>query len=208
MKMFSFQLRVDRRCKRAFTLTELMVAMAVFMLAIAAIIYMHLLGLRLNQVVKTKLGASDDARKAISGLIDQVRSAGIVRIGIGDQTSFTEIAPGSAQQGNAIQIYPSKADTNAFICYYLDSTDPTNQCLKRVENVAGSVVVVASSISNSLVFTSEGFAGNILSNNLNNRVIGLSMQFTNLDYNHLSIGAGSYYDYYQLRTKITRRALE
>jgi hypothetical protein len=68
--------------------------------------------------------------------------------------------------------------------------------------------VVANAITNSMVFTSEDFSGTVISNNLNNRVIGLSLQFYQLQYPKVTIGPGSYYDFYQLRTKITRRALE
>jgi hypothetical protein len=59
-----------------------------------------------------------------------------------------------------------------------------------------------------MVFTSEDFAGNVLNNNLNNRVIGVTLQFYQLEAPPVLIGPGSLYDFYQLRTKITRRALE
>jgi hypothetical protein len=66
---------------------------------------------------------------------------------------------------------------------------------------------VAHAISNQIVFTAEDYAGRILTNNENNRVIGLSLQFYQLQYPAIPIGPGNHFDYYQLRTKITRRAL-
>jgi hypothetical protein len=58
------------------------------------------------------------------------------------------------------------------------------------------------------VFSSEDFAGNVLSNSFNNRVICVRLQFFRLDDPTIAIGAGHYYDFYQLQTRITRRALE
>ena len=40
------------------------------------------------------------------------------------------------------------------------------------------------------------------------RVIGIDMEFYKLDNPMISFGHGSYYDYYRLQTKVTRRALE
>jgi hypothetical protein len=70
------------------------------------------------------------------------------------------------------------------------------------------VMVVANAITNSMVFTSEDYTGTVLTNNLNNRVIGMTLQFYQLEYPTVPIGPGAFYDFYQLRTKITRRALE
>ena len=196
------------RCHRresGFTLTELMVAMAVFMMVIGGVIYVHLFGLRMNEMVKAKLGASDDARKAISKMVSEIRAAGIVRVGSGSLGSFNEAPFGTKQEGNAIQIYPLKGNTNTFLRYFWDSSDTR---LKRTENGTNAVLVVANAITNSVVFSSEDFGGTVLTNNMNNRVIGLMLEFYQLEYPKVPIGPGNYYDYYRLRTRITRRALE
>jgi hypothetical protein len=80
--------------------------------------------------------------------------------------------------------------------------------LKRTTNGSTAVSIVANSITNQLVFTAENFKGQVLTDNENNRVIGLTLQFYQIAYPIVQIGPGSYYDFYQLRTKITRRALE
>ena len=67
---------------------------------------------------------------------------------------------------------------------------------------------MASAISNQVVFTAENHLGQVLTNNNNNRVIGLTLQFYQLQYPTINIGPGGLYDFYQLRTRITRRALE
>ena len=150
------------------------------------------------------MGASGEARAAISKLISEVRSAKLLRIGDGSLTNFQEVPVDTLQSGSAIQIYPT-TETNNFVRYYWDSVQ---RKLKRTTNGATFVSVVANSISNQLVFTAEDYRGTVLTNNENNRVIGLTLQFYQLEYPTVSIGPGSLYDFYQLRTKITRRTLE
>jgi hypothetical protein len=48
----------------------------------------------------------------------------------------------------------------------------------------------------------------VLSNNFNNRVIGVTLQFYQHDASARPANSGFLYDYYQIRTKVTRRALE
>ena len=69
-------------------------------------------------------------------------------------------------------------------------------------------IFVADFITNNIVFTSEDCFGNVLTNNQNNRVISLKLQFYQVQYPITRIGPGNYYDYYQLTTKLTRRVLE
>jgi hypothetical protein len=151
------------------------------------------------------MGASDEARVAISRMVSEIRGAGLVRIGSGTAGSFTEVSPTAIQRGNAIEVLPSKTATNVFIRYFWDHAD---RRLKRSENGTNVVLVVANSITNSMVFTAEDFGGNVLTNNLNNRVIGVTLQFYQLQSPNIPVGPGCLYDFYQLRTRITRRALE
>ena len=195
--------RRGRRCC-AFTLTEIMVAMTVLLLGITGVVSVHLFGLRMVEISKAKLGASDDARRAISLMNTEVRSARIVRVGSGDLGGFTEIAPNTLQRGSALQVYPT-LNTNEFVRYFWDHADKR---LKRTTNGASAALVVANAITNSLVFQAEDYQGNILTNNQNNRVIALTLQFYQLMYPKVTIGPGNYYDSYQFRTRITRRALE
>ena len=188
----------------AFTLPEFTVTMAVVLMVMTAVLSCHLFGMRLFEISKSKLGASGEARAAISKLVAEIRSAKLLRIGDGSLSTFQEVAVDTAQSGSAIQIYPT-TDTNSFVRYYWDNID---RKLKRTTNGATFVSVVANSISNQLVFTSEDYKGVILTNNENNRVIGLTLQFYQLQYPTVVIGPGGLYDFYQLRTKITRRTLE
>jgi type II secretory pathway pseudopilin PulG len=188
----------------AFTLVEVMVAVSILSLVVLALIYSHLIGLRMFNVTATKLAASQGARAALDQVRDDIRSAKTVYVGTGDNTGFTNAAPGSAQIGNAVQIYPW-ASTNQFIRYYLDAAQ---QKLKRLTNGSAVVTIVASSITNRQAFQAEDFAGNVLTNNQNNRVILMSLEFYQWEFPVAQAAGGALYDYYRLQTRVTRRALE
>jgi prepilin-type N-terminal cleavage/methylation domain-containing protein len=193
-----------RQRRGGFTLPELLVTCAVFSLALTGALYGHLFGLKMASIVRSKVAASDQARIACGRLMADIRSAKIVRIGEGSLSGFTPCPDGSAQQGNAIQIQPS-TNTAQFIRYFLDSAD---RKLKRTTNGTATTDVVAEYITNNVVFTSEDFRGTNLTASQNNRVIGLRMQFYQIQYPVTLIGPSNYYDFYQLQTKITRRTLE
>jgi hypothetical protein len=188
----------------AFTLPEFMVTMVIFIFVIGGVIASHIYGLKMFQLARSKLGASDEARRAVGMLTEEIRTAKTIKIGTGGLGSFVGIATGSAQRGNAIQIYPTSA-TNAFIRYFWDGSD---RRLKRTTNGLNYASVVANAVSNTVVFAAEDHLGNTLTNNQNNRVIGLTLQFYQLQYPAVAIGSGGLYDFYQLRTRITRRSLE
>jgi hypothetical protein len=196
-------LDVARRATGAFTLPEVMVTTAVTALVLSGLITCYLFGLRLFEFTKPKLCASDSARSLIGKVADELRAANLIRIGQGSLSSFTEIAPGALQQGNAIQIYAS-TNTNYYARYYWDAADNK---LKRTTNGATYTEIMANAVSNQWVFTSEDYSGNILTNNQNNRVIGITLQFYQIQYPVMDIGPGQYYDSYQVRTRITRRKL-
>ncbi len=108
---------------QALTLVEMMVTMSVFSLVVVGFIYAQLFGLQQDELVNSKLGASDQSRRGFDRLTTEVRSAKIWQVGNGSQTSFTSIPNGVNQQGTALQISLT-TDTNSFIRYYFD----TNNC--------------------------------------------------------------------------------
>jgi prepilin-type N-terminal cleavage/methylation domain-containing protein len=190
--------------QRAFTLPEVLVAMGIFVGLMAMMMVANMFGIRMHEMTKVKLGASDEARRAVNLLSSEIRSAKIIRIGNGNATEFAEVPINTPQQGSAIQIHPT-TNTADFVRYFWDNADSR---LKRTLNGSNIVTVVANFITNQLVFTSEDGLGNVLTNNQNNRVIGLKLEFYQLQYPVTKIGPGNYYDYYRLSTKVTRRALE
>lgn len=197
--------RRERRLDlRAFTLAEIQVSMAVIMLVIGGVISSHVFGLKLNESTRARLSASDAARNAIGRLVVDVRSAKSIQVGNGTYAAFAPVADGSTQRGSAIRIYPT-TNTNSFVVYYRDSSD---SCLKRAETAAPSPKKIAEFLTNSILFTSENFKGQPLTDNEDNRVIGVDLQFYQIRYPITTVGPGGFFDYYQVQTKITRRVLE
>jgi len=188
------------RC--GFTLAEFGVSVALFLLVLLGVLYSHLFGMRAYELAKSKLGANGSVRSVISRLTDEIRSAAAVQVGTGDLCTFAVATTNTPQQGNAIQIYPTD-DTNRFIRYYLD---PTQQKLRRITDGSVASTVVASAVTNQVVFTAEDFSGQILTNHEDSRVIGFTLQFYQLQYPAVSIGPGSLYDFCQFSAKYARRS--
>lgn len=195
--------RSPRRGQAAFTLPEVFVTGTISMLVIMGLLTIYLFGLRLFEFTEAKLSASDNSRNVIGNLANEIRSATTVKVGSGSKTAFAEVPVGSRQEGNAIQVYPT-TNTAHYVRYFRDASD---QQLKRMTNGALNPRVIANCISNSIVFSSEDSAGQVITDNQNNRVIGVYLQFYQLEYPIIKIGTNQFFDYFQLRTKITRRKI-
>ena len=190
--------------QRAFTLTEVLISMALFLLVIISVVYTQIFGLRLYTLVQTKLSSTEDARHAVQTIRDEVQSAKTVFVGNGSATSFTRMTEGVPQEGNALQIYPT-TNTASFVRYYVN---PTEQSLRRFVSGEAQTTVVASALTNQIAFWAEDFQGNTLTTDRNNRAIRLTLEFYQLQYPMVRIGPGYLYVYYRLQTRMTRRALE
>jgi hypothetical protein len=85
-----------RRAQRqaGLTLSETMVASAVFSLTVIGFVYLQMFGMRQDQLVNSKIGASEQARLSFNELGNDVRAAKIWQIGNGNLSSFTGIAQG------------------------------------------------------------------------------------------------------------------
>jgi hypothetical protein len=178
-----------RRARRqgAFSITELMVASVLLVMISGGVLYSHIVGAKMYQLTKSK------------------------RVDIGSVTftnnawKFTECPSGTPQQAAAIQIFPTTNYTTPYVLYFLNTTANN---LQRSVNGTNAVDIVAECITNQLPFTSETYSGEITTDNQNNRVIGLNLQFYQIQYPITRIGGGQYYDFYQLRTKIAKRTME
>jgi prepilin-type N-terminal cleavage/methylation domain-containing protein len=187
----------------AFTLTEILTAMAVFSLVMVGAFYSHLFGLRMFNVTATKLSASENSRVVLNRVVDEVRSGKLVYVGNGSSASFTATPTDTPQEGNALQVYPT-IDTNVFVRFFLD---PSTQTLRRL-STNGSMEVIASYVTNQVVFCAEDYLGNTLTNNQNNRTIKLTLEFYQWEFPVAQVAPGAYYDYCRLQTRITRRAID
>ena len=190
--------------RSAFTLAELMTAMGLFSLVVLGMVYSQLFGMRMFNVTSTRVAASDSARKVLNRVRDDVRSGKLLYVGSGSSTGFTHVALNSPHQGNALQIYPT-TDTNVFIRYYLDAA---SQTLRRTASGTGQVQVLAPFLTNQIAFVAEDFAGRTLTNDQNNRVIKMMLDFYQWEFPVAQTGAGAFYDSYHVQTRITRRTIE
>jgi type II secretory pathway pseudopilin PulG len=188
----------------AFTLTEILIASALFGLVIVGVVYTHVFGLKMATLTNSKLTATENARRALNRVRDEIRSGKILYVGNGDGATFSPIAANSPHVGNALQIYRT-VNTNTYVRYYLDAAD---QSLKRKTSVNGEVEEIASYITNQMVFRAEDHLGNALTNDQNNRVIKMTLEFYQWEFPVTRAGGGNYFDYYRLQTRISRRAIE
>lgn len=178
------------------TITELVVSMSVFSLAIIGIMACHLAGLRANWFIEPKIENAQYARQILGRVIEEVRSATSVQIGSGTSTTFVPAGATNTQAGNALRVYPS-ANTSQFIYYF---HDPVSASLNRVPVLGNSFVTVANSVTNDNVFEMEDYSGAVLTNSQNNAVLSILLQMRR----DLPIKGAS--DAYQIVSKITRRS--
>ena len=73
----------------------------------------------------------------------------------------------------------------------------------------GSVapVVVAKRVVNPVVFKMEDSSGNLLTGKQNNCVIGLTLDFSEIEGVGVPVGPGKYYQSFRITTKIAQRTL-
>jgi hypothetical protein len=161
------------RWSRAFTISEVVVAMAIFMLVVAGIISAHLFGLRMVQANESKLTATEWSRKTFGKIADEVRACNSMKLGNITSGVFEAFLDGETQQGAGLMIYPTTS-TNNYVLYFLNANDQT---FRRATEQANSAVILADSVTNLTVFTALDLAGNVQTNNQNNRVIHLTLEF-------------------------------
>ena len=202
----------------AFTLAEILIAMGVFSMVVAAMFAVHLFGLRMYTLAATKLSATEGCRKTLNALRDQIREAKYVDVGICTSTPsfFNSLSTNVSQQGNAVKVYT----TNSCTLFYLDMTDANNRKMTQftVTTNGASVItqnaVLAGYITNLDIFTAEDYQGTPLTNEQSwdmREVISIKLQFYQWEYPIAKVGTnggGNMYDYYQLRTRITQRAFD
>jgi len=188
----------------AFTLAEMMIVMAVFSLLMVVLVTSQLFGMRMYRVSETKLSATAGGRKALNQVRNEIRSGKMLVVGNGDGSSFSPVAANLPQVGNALQIYAT-ANTNNYVRYYLDTNNVT---FNRITSANATPQVLAGFITNQIIFQTEDFQGNVLTNDDNNRVVHVTLEFFQWEYPITTIGNGGMYDYYRLQTRITRRLIE
>jgi prepilin-type N-terminal cleavage/methylation domain-containing protein len=184
----------DRASLRGLTLSEMMVSMSVFGIAVMGLVYTQMFGMFQDQLVNSKSGACEMARLSFNDLVTDIRAAKIWQVGNGSVSSFTPIPLGTAQQGNAIMLSMT-IDTNQYTVYYFD----TNACkLLRRHNGAGTPTAIAQFLTNSMYFVAETFQGTTQYDLSHKGVIHVAMQFCQYQYPLTRIGPGYFYNSYTM----------
>jgi hypothetical protein len=219
MKLFlNIQSSSRRTGISAFTLVEMVVSAGIYLaIFIGVMVAIQIFALRIYTLAATKLSATAYGRKALNQIRTDIQQGQLVQVGnlgtAGDPTTFSPIAASLGAQGGALQIYPTTSTNFPYTIYYLDTSSTANNYLRAYmvdsNNVATTNTLVAY-ITNLIVFNAEDFQGNLVTNNLhNNQVYRMVLQFYQWEYPIGYIGGQGYnaYDYYQLRTRVCRRAL-
>jgi len=208
--------RPHRRNVRGFTLVEIMFVSVIFLVIVGAMVCLQIFALRTYTFAATKLVATAGGREALNQIRDQIRGGKMVYVGTNSSistTSFSFVSTNSPQQGNALIIYPT-TNLTWYSIYYLDTSTSTNQLIEfdvTNGNTIYSTNVLAKYVTNNIVFDMEDWQANIVTNeqSLDNRLlVRVTMQFSQWEYPIAVVGTNgaNAYDYYQLRTRVFRRA--
>ncbi len=182
----------------AFTLTELLIAVAIFIVLVGGVIFSNLYGLSMFRITETKLNATADARRVIGTLTDEIRTCNSSWVGNVKNGTFEALLDGETQQGSALLIYPT-TNTSNYVIYFLN---PSDQSFRRTASTVKAPTVLAEYVTNSIVFRAQDHLGRVLTNNQNNHVIHLNLEF------YQRMRPLKVADYYKLETAMTRRIRE
>jgi hypothetical protein len=195
------------RSVSAMTLIETMTTLWIFVVVLLGMVYVFIFGQRYDELVNSKIGATDLARLAGQKILRDVHGCKGVQIGTNyGGTNFVPVPSGSNQIGTALQLtYNTNWTTNIIEYYY----DVTNQCLDRATQGVSGFVTLANYITNTFAFTAENHTGTILTSETNmtdnEAVIDVFMEFYQYQYPLTVIGSNYLFDYYKLEFDATSR---
>ena len=179
---------------RAFTLVELMITMAIFMMLVLAMVGVQIFGFRINALTTSKLMTTAYSLKALDQVQSQVRGASSVVVGTGTSlASFT--ATGTT--GPSLMIFAPTGGSN--LLYLSTNTGG----LYEIFSATNQPMTVASNLVNSVAFqTVDCHGNNISSTGLEHYAIRMTLQFYKLNY-QVPTNVSSYYTF---QTEITPRS--
>jgi hypothetical protein len=210
-----------RWARSAFTLVEMMFSVGIYtILLIGVLVAIQVFALRVYTLAATKLVATGSARQALNQIRDDIRQGKYVQVGNTDNSgNFTAYSGTNLAVGNAIQIYPTtngNFTTPPYSIYYLQTNTPggvssNNLIWISVTTNSTTSTLLATYITNMDVFATMNCLGSISSNTISdNWLYTVKFQFYQWEYPIAVISsnpAPNAYDYYQLRTRVGRRAL-
>lgn len=209
-----------RRGLQAYTLVEALIATAVYLgVVLVSVVAIQVFALRVYTLGATKLVATGGSRKALNQIRDDIRQGKGVQVGTADNSgNFTPYGGTNGAIGNALEVFST---TNfggpPFSIYYLQTNAPNgvssnNLIWVSVTGSSTNFAKLSTYVTNLDVFSAEDCWGNTISNSIkNNQVFTVKLQYYQWEYPLAVISSNSApnaYDYYQLRTRVCRRALD
>ena len=185
--------------KRGMTLIEMMISMGIFSIAMAALMTAYIFGLKQDQLVQSKLGASDESRRSFEKVARDIRCANSHDVGnytTGTNGGFVEVANGTAQVGNALRIYMLSSSPTNIIYYFSTNGASGTWTLNRIHTGDSGPTIIASHLQNSGTFSAEDYAGNTQNSMQDKDVIHFMLDFCEYQYPLTHVGAGYHYDRY------------
>ena len=213
-----------RRSRSGFTLVEMVFSAGLYMfILVGVVVAIQLFALRIYTLAATKLTATQGSRKALNQIRDDIRQGKLLQVGQTDNSgNFTAISAASGAVGNALQIFQTTNLAAPYSLYYLRTNTIngiSSNCLLFVSVTTNSTVTVnlACYLTNMDVFAAESWdnwptnAATPVTNNMyNNQIYSVKLQFYQWEYPIAVVGGIGLnsYDYYQLRTRVCRRATD
>ena len=197
--------RSRRRAAAGFTLAEIMIALTVFLLVIGGMVCIQIFGLRVQTLAQSKLLVTTYGRQTLNAMRDQIRASQQVYVGTFTNSTFTQVATGLPQIGNALQIFTTtNSSSTNFVVFY---DDPSTNEIFCYTNTPANLGVMAQYQTNYYCFQAEDYEGTVLTNYNNNPVIDVIMNFSQWEYPIGYAGGtpGNANDYYFLRTRASPR---
>lgn len=189
----SSRMRTRVAAALAFSLVELLFALGIFLMAIAGVVSLPILGLKMNALAASKLRSTSASVKVLNQIRNQVLEASSVVVGNGGSTTFA--ATGTT--GNALQVYPKSSATN-YIRFFLSTK---TFALYEWNSTNNQLWLLAPNITNESIFQTVDFQGKTSSSSQEHYSIKMTLQFAQLNY---KVPTNSY-EYYTLETEMTPR---
>ena len=176
----------------AFTLVEMMVTMAVFLLAVAAMLGVQIFGMKMGLVSQSKLNATNYSLKSLDQIRNAVREASNFYVGNYASNNFVPITGTNQLTGNALQV--SNGPT-AYMTFFVSTNMRT-----LYEQVTNSTqwIALAHSVTNTQVFQEQNCFGAVMSSGSGNATIQITLQFFQTNFYNMV-------DSYELQTRMTPR---
>ena len=194
------------------TLIEMMFSITILVMVVIAMMSAHLMGLRQNQLVESKGGASDTSRRVLNQLPVDIRSCKTWYIGNMSGTNFSKDTDGAAQRGIALQLFDTSMESTKVLYYFdLSASNSSNGRLMRTVSTNWNPVCLASNLVDWLgggyQFVAEDYTGTVATNQGYSKayknLIHTKLQFCQFQYPLTPVGTNGLYDFYKLEFKAT-----